>query len=244
VSRIKPGTIGVREQGKIDKERRIKAAAHAEFRENGYVGATMRSIAARAEVATGTLFLYAPDKRNLLLWILNDDLDELTDKAFADLPPGGGLLAQLSALFTPRYVYWGADPDLAAAALGEVMQMRSAEDQGDSQISHYHRRRASLIARISHLIAEHQQAGDVRRDHHGDLSRRGPSVAARTGAASGRRNRCPHDALARGAERRLSEALTPGYMSRNGTTSMLPAEAVGSAWTDATAASSVGNSST
>jgi AcrR family transcriptional regulator len=164
VSRIKPGTIGVREQGKIDKERRIKAAAHAEFRENGYVGATMRSIAARAEVATGTLFLYAPDKRNLLLWILNDDLDELTDKAFADLPPGGDLLAQLSALFTPRYVYWGADPDLAAAALGEVMQMRSAEDQGDSQISHYHRRRASLISRISHLIAEHQQAGDVRRD--------------------------------------------------------------------------------
>jgi AcrR family transcriptional regulator len=162
VSRLKPGTIGVREQGKIDKERRIKAAAQGEFRENGYLGATMRSIAARAGVATGTLFLYAPDKPNLLLWILNEDLDALTDQTFSQIPAKARLLDQLVVLFTPRYRYWSADPELASHALGEVMLMRTDAGTPDSQIAHYHRRRGSLITRIAELITEHQQRGDVR----------------------------------------------------------------------------------
>jgi AcrR family transcriptional regulator len=153
----------VREQGKIDKERRIKAAAQGEFRENGYLGATMRSIAARAGVATGTLFLYAPDKPNLLLWILNEDLDALTDQTFSEISAKAGLLDQLVALFTPRYRYWSADPELASHALGEVMLMRTDADSPDSQIANYHRRRGSLIARIAELIAEHQRRGDVRK---------------------------------------------------------------------------------
>jgi AcrR family transcriptional regulator len=152
----------LREQGKLDKERRIKAAAQAEFRENGYLGATMRSIAARAGVATGTLFLYAPDKANLLLWILNEDLDELTDRAFAQISADDDLLAQLVTLFIPRYRYWSADPDLAVHALGEVMLMRNAVNAPESQIGHYHRRRASLITRIAELVAVHQKRGIVR----------------------------------------------------------------------------------
>ena len=171
VSRKKPppGTLGVVEQRKLDKSSRIKAAAHAEFRERGFVGATMREIAARADVATGTLFLYAPDKSNLLLWILNEDLDILTDEAFAKIPPGATLLDQLVALFTPRYKYWGADPELAIYALQEVMLMRNVNNDPKSQIGHYHRRRASLISRIATIVETHQAQKTVRTDESATL---------------------------------------------------------------------------
>src|ERR1700733_10378271 len=58
---------GLRERKKLDKSKRIKAAAKAVFREKGYTQATMREVSDLAGVAAGTLFLYARDKRDLLL---------------------------------------------------------------------------------------------------------------------------------------------------------------------------------
>ena len=63
-----------RESNKLQKRRRILSAARAVFTESGYDGANIREIAKRAGVATGTIFLYAPDKRELLLWVISEDL--------------------------------------------------------------------------------------------------------------------------------------------------------------------------
>jgi AcrR family transcriptional regulator len=49
------------------RRRQILEAAVAVFSEAGYEGATVRAIAERAGLAEGTLYLYFPSKRPLLL---------------------------------------------------------------------------------------------------------------------------------------------------------------------------------
>ncbi|WP_256735273.1 helix-turn-helix domain-containing protein, partial [Variovorax sp. dw_954] len=73
--------VGLRARSKVDKRRRIMEAARAVFIEHGYDAATTREIAQRAEVSTGTVFVYARDKRDLLLQVVNDELDALNARA-------------------------------------------------------------------------------------------------------------------------------------------------------------------
>jgi AcrR family transcriptional regulator len=113
-------TPGLRERQKAERRRRIEVAARAVFREKGYDAATTREIAERAEVSIGTLFAYAPDKRELLLMVYRDELHDLTETTFASLPVGAPLLNQLIHVLAPRYEYWIADPKLARHAVRET----------------------------------------------------------------------------------------------------------------------------
>src|SRR6266851_5521953 len=111
--------LGLRARGKQDKLRRIKQAARQVFRDKGFDAATTREIAARAEVAYGTLFLYARDKRDLLMMLVNDDLDALSEPAFAAALRKGPLIEQLCAFFRPRFEYWAGQPEFARYAVWE-----------------------------------------------------------------------------------------------------------------------------
>src|SRR5690606_20301196 len=98
--------LGLRERGKLDKLRRIKQAARDVFLEKGYEAATTREIAQRAEVAIGTIFVYAEDKRDLLMMIVNNDLDAITEKGAKLLRRDEPLIDLLMAFFGLRYRYW------------------------------------------------------------------------------------------------------------------------------------------
>lgn len=108
---------GVRERTKREKRRRIIAAARAVFLEKGYEGATTREIADRAHIGRGTLFLYARDKRDLHLMVVNDELDAITSAAFDAVPLEAPLIDQLVAFFRPRYEFWAAEPRLSRTAM-------------------------------------------------------------------------------------------------------------------------------
>jgi AcrR family transcriptional regulator len=69
-SRPQAGT-GRRERNKQDKLDRIMAAATALFAEHGVGDVTTQQIADRADIGTGTLFLYAKTKGELLLMVQN-----------------------------------------------------------------------------------------------------------------------------------------------------------------------------
>ncbi len=58
---------GLRERNKERRRREILAAAEVLFRERGYGAAAVADIAARAQVAEGTVFNYYPTKGDLLL---------------------------------------------------------------------------------------------------------------------------------------------------------------------------------
>jgi AcrR family transcriptional regulator len=157
--------VGRRESSKLDKRRRISAAAREVFTEFGYERANMREIAKRAGVATGTLFLYAPDKRNLLLWILNDDLDRITETTFAEIAAHRAqddLLEQLLYVFEARYRYWGADPDLSLHALQELIIARDVQATPASHLAYYHQRRVVLQEHITDLVRAQQRRGRIR----------------------------------------------------------------------------------
>ena len=67
-----PDTLGRRERAKEDKRRRILAAASELFAARGVGGVTTQQIADRADVAVGTLFLYASTKAELLIMVQNE----------------------------------------------------------------------------------------------------------------------------------------------------------------------------
>jgi TetR/AcrR family transcriptional regulator len=90
-------TIGRRERNKLDKLARITAAAGELFAERGVDDVTTQEIADRADIGTGTLFLYAKTKGELLLLVQNstyaDALAEGREAAAAAGTMTDGVLA-------------------------------------------------------------------------------------------------------------------------------------------------------
>lgn len=152
-----------RESNKVEKRRRIVAAARAVFNECGYAGASIREIARRAGVGTGTIFLYAPDKRSLLLWVLNADLAGVTETSFAELASAraqDGLLEQLGFVFEARYRYWGMNPDLSLHAL--IMAHGEETTASVRMAGYFYQHQNPLEARLEGLVREQQRRGTVR----------------------------------------------------------------------------------
>ena len=82
-SRVSPRGPGRREIAKAEKRARILAAARSLVSEKGYAQMSMSEVAARADVAAGTVFQYAATKAELLMMVteniwadhVNDILD-------------------------------------------------------------------------------------------------------------------------------------------------------------------------
>ena len=78
-----PTSLGRRERAKEDKRRRILAAARELFVERGVSGVTTQQIADRADVAVGTLFLYASTKAELLIMVQNEKFATAIDEGLS-----------------------------------------------------------------------------------------------------------------------------------------------------------------
>lgn len=153
VSRRVPDATGLplRERSKRARRARILAAARTVFSEHGYETATTREIAERADVGRGTVFLYARDKRDLLLMIVNDDLDRLTEHphVFDHTPP---LEDQVVAFFAPRYAFWGREPQLSRAALREI-GTSYAPGQPGVELARGIGRRSRVVERLADALS-------------------------------------------------------------------------------------------
>ncbi|RXZ67882.1 TetR/AcrR family transcriptional regulator [Agromyces albus] len=68
---LAPQPVGRRERNKQDKLERITAAAGELFAKHGVDDVTTQQIADKADIGTGTLFLYAKTKGELLLLVQN-----------------------------------------------------------------------------------------------------------------------------------------------------------------------------
>jgi AcrR family transcriptional regulator len=76
--------IGRRERNKQQKLDRITAAASELFAEHGVEDVTTQQIADKADIGTGTLFLYAKTKGELLLLVQNAHYAEALERGRAD----------------------------------------------------------------------------------------------------------------------------------------------------------------
>jgi TetR/AcrR family transcriptional regulator len=70
-------TISRRQKEKVDRKEAILAAAREVFFEEGIRHATVEAIAARAEVAKGTVYLYFETKETIVAHLLLEGLDSL-----------------------------------------------------------------------------------------------------------------------------------------------------------------------
>ncbi len=93
--------VGRRERNKQDKLDRITAAASELFAVHGVDEVTTQQVADKADIGTGTLFLYAKTKGELLLLVQNAHYAEALERGQADVEAIPGVLDAVMALVRP-----------------------------------------------------------------------------------------------------------------------------------------------
>jgi AcrR family transcriptional regulator len=114
-----------------NKRAKIMRAAQTLFRGQGFDATTMNQIATRAKVATGTLFLYADSKRDLLFMSMNAGFVAASRKAF-EVPVSGDPIEQLLAFFRPFYEFYDSDRSIASTLLREILFFQSGQHAAES----------------------------------------------------------------------------------------------------------------
>ena len=149
---------GKREKNKRDKILRIKKAAAELFSLEGFDAATTEQIARRANVAKGTLFLYARDKRDLVFLIFNDEIAKISQKAFAQADPSDPLLDQLVSVASGFYKGFLKNPQLSKILLAELFFYRGklAKD--------FYEDRQRVIEAYQQLLSRAQSSGKLAAD--------------------------------------------------------------------------------
>jgi AcrR family transcriptional regulator len=149
---VPPSRLGLREQNKLEKRQRIRAAARELFSRHGYDSTTLRQIARRAHVGLGTLFNYAQDKRDLVFLIFNEELAEVTDKALGAVASDDSLLDQLLHIYKPHYEYFSKHPALSRLLLKELTFYSEGK-----QAAAFQEIRGRLISGIEKAVRTAQQ---------------------------------------------------------------------------------------
>lgn len=126
--------IGRRERNKLEKRNRIVAAARRLFAEQGFAETTTLQIAEAADIGTGTLFLYARSKEDLLVMVFHEEMLATAQQAFSDLPHRMPLVDQVMQVFERMVVYHERDLPLARLLLKEIL-MPDRQDRADELTS-------------------------------------------------------------------------------------------------------------
>jgi TetR/AcrR family transcriptional regulator len=151
--------LGLREQHKLEKRQRIRAAVRELFSRHGYETATLRQIAKHAHVALGTLFNYAQDKRDLVFLIFNEELAVVTDEALKATQTQERLLDQLIGLCRPHYEFFAKNP-----ALSRILLKDMAFYSEGKQAAEFQRIRGRLLSGIEEVVRAAQRDRQIRSD--------------------------------------------------------------------------------
>ncbi|WP_102193006.1 TetR/AcrR family transcriptional regulator [Microbacterium aurantiacum] len=138
--------LGRRERNKLDKLERITAAAGELFADRGVDDVTTQEIADRADIGTGTLFLYAKTKGELLLLVQNSMYAEALERGRAAAAAADGVLEGVLAVVRPVVECNRKQIDNGRTYLREMVF-------GDPEEPH-HSEALSLTAQTEELIAE------------------------------------------------------------------------------------------
>jgi len=153
-----PVEPGRRERNKQEKRSRIIAAAKELFGSQGFADTTTQKIAEKADIGTGTLFLYAKSKEELLVMVFSGDMLEQAQNAFRHLPASGSLVDKLMHVFRYMIEYHDQDKDLARALLKEVTVLTTPGPRRDlARLMH------CIYSGIGEILAAGQAAGTIRK---------------------------------------------------------------------------------
>ncbi|MEP7765156.1 helix-turn-helix domain-containing protein [Sanguibacter sp. 25GB23B1] len=141
-----PAPLGRRERNKQLKLERITAAARELFSEHGVDEVTTQQIADAADIGTGTLFLYAKTKGELLLLVQNSSYADALVRGRAAAAATPDVLAALMAIVRPVVECNRAQVENGRTYLREMVF-------GDPEEPH-HREALALTVQTEEAIAE------------------------------------------------------------------------------------------
>ncbi len=124
------------------RELAILDAARQVFAERGYHGSTMREIASRAGVATGTLYLYFANKEALYVALLERLTSLVLQSIVAARSTRSGVLSKLEASITAAMMVFAENGDLARIVL---VQAAGADPSFEDRLSQVHRALADFV---------------------------------------------------------------------------------------------------
>ena len=149
---------GLRERKKRQKQARIVRAARRLFEKKGFEQTTTREIARRAGVGVGTVFVYFPEKTDLLLHVFREDIDAVQQRVFETLPESAPLVDQLMHVFAPFYGYYAEHPGLARVFVKELMFLEGEQRELMTDFT------VGFIVRLAGLVSAAQRRGEVAAD--------------------------------------------------------------------------------
>ena len=160
--------VGRRERNKQEKLNRILVAARALFRAKGFEGTTTQQIAEAADIGSGTLFLYAKSKEDLLVMVFKDEITDVLERTFVTLPGDKPLEDQIIRLFEGFIAYHKRDLELSRALIKELAFLGNPERKRDVS-----KLMTSVYGRIAELVSAAQAHGELRDNISADFAARG-----------------------------------------------------------------------
>ena len=130
----------------VRTRQKLVAAAAREFSQGGYAGATARSIATRAGVATGSFYQYFKDKDALLRELAAERLQQIADRTMAVMDrDAAAARARVREMVGIVVDYHREDPGLHAV----VTERRHLDPELDRLITSAE---TALVRRIAALL--------------------------------------------------------------------------------------------
>jgi AcrR family transcriptional regulator len=171
--------VGRRERNKQQKLQRIIAAAGELFAEHGVDDVTTQQIADAADIGTGTLFLYAKSKGDLLLLVQNSHYTDALERGRAAAQGGANVLDAVMAIVRPIVECNRVQVDNGRTYLREMVFGDPAEP--------YHAQALAIAAATEEAIASVlRRTQEVNRDEAGTLAHVVSAVMFLSMAAPGR----------------------------------------------------------
>lgn len=150
-----PPATGRREWKKRQKRSRIIAAARELFYAQGYRKTTTQQIAQAANVASGTLFLYAKTKEELLLLVFYDEFMAIINAISVNADDARPVEQQVLALFDTLFDYHARDIELSRELMKVITFVSEPDKREDLLDIRF------TIERKLHQIVSNAQASGV-----------------------------------------------------------------------------------
>jgi AcrR family transcriptional regulator len=143
-----------RERRKEETLRRIETVAWDLFRRRGYEATSTREIAEGADIAAGTFFNYFPEKRSLLIHLMQRQIDAAADRAFEAMAPST-LERELTELFAALTQCYAKERRLSRVFIKELL-FTDGQRRTESAAWTF-----GLLKRISSLVGRAQRRGEL-----------------------------------------------------------------------------------
>lgn len=147
-----------REHNKLDKQARIRDAAWELFRERGFEATTTKAIAERAGIGTGTLFLYARSKDELLFSLFHDEIEAILAARTASSPIDTDLVDRFTYVCRGFYERYALDRALAHRFVRLVFSLDGTPRDSMRSLDR------AFVTFIASAIAHEKSKGALRSD--------------------------------------------------------------------------------